>query len=155
MARQQILDIKLLGDKQLETAFLQLPILMNKKIARKAVRGSAKGLRPKLAMATPVRTGKLRAAMAAAKVRSASNRRHVIRFGVLMPTREELGIPQDTLVKKYGYYPLILEYGTAHVSPMMWIRRTADRETLPERARMRRSMQRDVALEFNRRTWHG
>ncbi len=157
MAGQRWMDISLLGDRALETAFNVLPELLEKKIARKATRETAKSMRPKLARAAPRDTGTLQAEMAKAPVRSQSGKRHVIRIVVLMPTREALGIPQDTLARKYGYYPLVLEYGSISrgILPLMWLRLTTDRETPSEHARMRRIINQGVALAFNKLTWHG
>lgn len=157
MAKDRWFDISMVGDKQLEVAFNTLPMVLEKKIARRAVRATANSMRPKLARAAPVRTGKLRAAMEGALIRAASSKRNMIRDGIMMPTREKLGIPQDTMTRKYAYYPYVLEYGSHSrgIVPRMWIRGTTDREAPSEHARMRRIIQQGVAIEFNRRTWHG
>lgn len=153
MARKMI-DISIVGDKQLQRALNALKTTAARKIVSPACRASAKRMKPVLAAAAPRDTGNLAAAMAQAKVRSASNRRNMIRIGVLMPTREELGIPQDAGGKRYGYYPMILEYGDAGRgrAPMRWIRNATDSATALEHKRLRLAIINGITTEFKKRT---
>lgn len=154
MARKMI-DISMVGDRQLRKAFAALKLTAAKKIIRPALRDTAKNVKPLLAAAAPVRTGKLQQEMAKAKIRSASSApRKIIRIGVVMPTRAELGIPLDSGGKKFGYYPIILEYGSAKlgIPPMRWIRDTTDRATPLEHKRLRLAIINGLKTEFRKRT---
>ena len=119
-----VIDISVIGDKELVKMFERVEAKVGRKFAATAMRNSAKRLRPKIAANTPVDTGKLKAGMARAKVRSASKKRDQIRIGLAMPTRAELGIPADA----EGYYPYVLEYGTSdgRIPPRRFIRGTVD-----------------------------
>lgn len=119
-----VIDITVLGDREIERALTRLPEREAPKIVRRAFRDSAKRLRPKIAAATPVDTGRLKRGMAAAKVRSAARKRGEIKVGVVMPTREELGIPPGAT----AYYPYVLEYGSATLGrpPLRFVRGTVD-----------------------------
>jgi predicted DNA-binding protein (UPF0278 family) len=103
-----VFDITILGNKEIERAFKRLPEKEAPKVLRKACRASVKRLKPLIAAATPVDTGRLKAGMLRAKVRSAAKKRGEIYIGLQMPTREELNIPANAK----GYYPYALEYGS-------------------------------------------
>lgn len=117
-------DISMIGDKELERALGRLDEAMQWKIVKAALRNCAKRLVPKIAAVTPVHTGRLRAAMAIAKVRVVSSKKDATRLGIAMPTREELAISEDAP----GYYPYAIEYGTndGRIAPRRFIRNTVD-----------------------------
>lgn len=154
MARRKMIDISIVGDKQLRRAFLALGVTAGRKIVSPALRRSAKNMKPLLAAAAPRDTGNLQSAMARAKVRSASTRRNMLRIAVLMPTRAELGIPQDAGGRKYAYYPMVLEYGSVKlgIAPMRWIRDTTDWAMALEHKRLRLAIANGVTTEFKKRT---
>lgn len=153
MARK-MLDISVVGDKQLQRALNTLSATVARKIVGPVCRATAKNIKPLIAAAAPRDTGKLQAAMAKAKIRSASTRRNMIRIAVLMPTREELGIPQDTGGRRYSYYPMVLEYGSVSrgIAPRRWIRNTTDRATALEHKRMRLAISNGITNEFRKLT---
>ena len=124
-----MIEIGLLGDKNLENMLRQLPNRGQKTAVNKALRASAKRLRPKLAAATPVDQGRLKKAMEKAKIR-AIKRRNQTGVGIALPMRAELGIPADAK----GYYPTAIEYGFYSVRAgrmipaQRFIRNTVDTE---------------------------
>lgn len=132
-----VVDISLVGDKELLKKFARLEGTEGRKLVVKAMRNSAKRMKPIIAAATPVKTGKLKAGMAKAKVRSAGSR-SLIRLGLVMPTREELDIPADAK----GYYPFALEYGTedGRMAPRRFIRGTVDAHADAELAAIGREL---------------
>lgn len=155
MASRKMIDITMVGDKQLSRAFRTLKLVAAKKIVRPALRQTAKNMVPLLSTAAPVKTGRLKQEMARAKIRSASSApRKIIRIGVIMPTRAELGIPLDTGGRRFGYYPIILEYGVASrgIPPMRWIRDTTDWATPLEHKRLRLVIINGINAEFRKRT---
>ncbi len=117
------------GDAELAKLFAKLDDKVQKRLESKTLRASAKRLRRHISDSVPVNEGNLKAAMRRAKVRKVrARRRSVVRLGVLMPTRADLGIPDDAK----GYYPFALEYGFRtrdgrHVPPRRFIRGTVDK----------------------------
>ena len=117
MAKGQFVDISLLGGKELQRTFRELPLKLQKSIVRKA---NTKAMKPILASVrsrTPVLTGNLRRGIKsrAMKVR---RRGSVIGRILLLPTRADLGIsPSD----KY-YYPAAVEYGHDAVTGVNFLR---------------------------------
>lgn len=138
MAKDAI-NIHLVGDKSLRHMFARLPDVMQNKVARKAIVKAAHRMKKPVAVAAPKRTGKLAELIAKAKVRSRARTRRLIRYGWMMPTREELGIPAYTPESPGGYYPTAQEYGfrlmsrkgkfIKMVKPKRYIRGTVDRVT--------------------------
>ena len=141
MAIGGALHVQVIGDKKTRKMFKKLPLIMQKKIARKAVRRAAKGIQRNVANATPRDTGKLQAAISAAPIHSRSRNRKLIRMGFEMPTRATLGIAmygrtKDGRLYRVGYYPTAIEYGYALtrndkiimlVPPQRYIRKTTDK----------------------------
>lgn len=119
-------DISVLGDKQLEHMLAQLPRKSQARIVRRSLRDSVKRLHSALlknVMGSPVgiRTGRLAMAIASMQVKS-KRRRNELRYAIMLPTREELGIsPQDK-----HYYPAVLEYGAPHMPARAPMRRAVD-----------------------------
>ena len=112
MARPAV-DIRLIGDKALIRALSKLPVTSQKKAVRPALRKAAKRLRGHIVenvSGTPVGvvSGRTLAAFTAARIRALKRSRSAIGVGVVMPTREELGIdPGDK-----WFHPAATEYGT-------------------------------------------
>ena len=135
MAVEGFMDISMTGDKQLMKMFARLPDVMEKKIARQAIRKSAKRLQPHIAAAIPLGPSKnwgehLRSYYLKAPIRSGTTRREFLRVGIKAPERTDIGIPWDAT----GFYPASLEYGwkirtktgAKKISPKSFIRRTVD-----------------------------
>jgi hypothetical protein len=106
------IDIRMIGDKELEKLLRKLPDVAAKAAVRPALRKSAKRLKAHVihnlsgAVVKP-HTGAWLAATIAAKVGPLKRSRVRIGTGWDMPTRAELGIdPKDT-----GYYPTHVEFG--------------------------------------------
>ncbi len=114
----KFIDISLMGDRKLQRKLKRLPIVVQRKIVRHALREAA---RPVLATAkalVPVDTGRLKKSL---KIRSAGKRGQagiVVRTG----TRAELGIPEDA---KY-FYPAALEFGHGNVPAYPFLRPALD-----------------------------
>lgn len=121
-----IVDIKMLGDKELERQLAKLPEASQKKPVRSAMRGSNNRLKKAIVAAAPVATGKLKAALVATKVKSGRRSRSYLQSIWPLPRRELLGIPQDTTEKKQGYYPTAVEYGTKTCPPQSYVRATVN-----------------------------
>lgn len=106
------IDISVTGDKELQRILNRLPDKLQKKIARNAIRKSAKRARDRIVAnirkLNLIKTGRLLAAFEYAPIRSQSSTpRSLIRIGVGFPYREQLGISPDD---KY-FYPAALEFG--------------------------------------------
>lgn len=112
-----IVDISLLGDKELERKLAKLATPASQKRAvRPALRNSNKRLKAHVVanlsgqVVKPL-TGRWLRATTAAKVKAVKRSRQEIGTAFAMPTREELGIePGDPF-----YYPFAVEYG--HPAP--------------------------------------
>lgn len=137
-------DISILGDRALQRKLNQLERKEARKIVSRALRNSAKRVRPEVANRAPVDTGTLRDAMSRAKIRvQKSNVRGGVRLGIVMPSREDLGIAPDDK----GYYPFSLEYGQENAAARPYIRPTVDRMTPSEH----RKIGRDIGKAIERR----
>ena len=97
---------------------------MARPIARKAMKASANRVQAAVVAATPVDTGELKAAMAAAKVRALRGR-NITGAGVAMPADA-----------RNARVASVIEYGRPGVAPEPYIRNTVDRETPVERKRI-------------------
>jgi len=101
------IDIRLLGDKQLQRKLTNLELAVQKKIVRKALRAGAKPMLATAKAKVNVDTGALKANI---KIKALKrSRRGSFGVQVTTPPREKLGIAADDP----GYYPAILEYGSA------------------------------------------
>ena len=122
-------DLRLIGDRELDRKFGRLERRVQRKYVSRAFREHLKTIRSRIVAnlsGDPIEplTGRLRAAMASAKVRAQSrNPRKRIRLGLVMPTRAELNIPPAAR----GYYPAVLEYGREGVPPKPFMRPAIDR----------------------------
>lgn len=156
-------DMKMLGDKALDRAFATLPVKMQKTVARKAIRNSAKRtrryiVRELLALrARTNRSGRNRLLTLAeffenAKVVSRSKRaRQLIRIGVIWPSRSDIGIPADAK----GYFPTAIEYGTIKAPAMPYLRPAVDNNRKTELALIRREVARGIEAQFKKLTAKG
>lgn len=130
MANQGV-DISLIGDKALMRKLARLPDAVEKKIVRKVLRDHAKVVKARVVALVPVRTGNLKAAYANSKIQSAG-KRGLIRVGITYPTRQELGIAEDSR----WFYPRHVEYGEGfgparpHLRPAIDNYRESDRRTI-------------------------
>jgi len=115
----KFIDIQMIGDKELQRKLRELPIAMERKIVRKALREAA---RPVLAAAkalAPVLTGRMKAGM---KLRAEKAKRGHFGVQVVTPTRKELGIAGDDPY----YYPMAVEVGTAKMPAHPFMRPALD-----------------------------
>lgn len=117
-----VVDIKLLGNKELEKQLAKLPEASQKKPVRSAMRKSNNRLKRAIVAAAPVDTGTLKAALAATKVRSGRRSRSYLQSLWPLPKRELLGISADAK----GYYPTSVEFGTSKRPPQSYIRATVN-----------------------------
>jgi len=146
MARaSQGVDIELLGDRRLSRKLARLPVALQRKIARNALRGSARRLKTHVVANLSgepirVRTGVTRAAFRGARIKSMT-RRGVIRIGPQLPTREALHIEPDD---EY-YYPNWLEY--KHAS---FIRSAVDQHEDEEKRQIARDIRAGIIREARR-----
>ena len=133
------IDISMFGDKELQRKLNRLAGTKGKTIVNRAMRASAKRLRPLVAAAVPVDEGTLKAAMDKAKIR-ALTRKSSTGVGIALPTREELGISPDD---KY-YYPVLIEYGFTrkgtHYPARSFLRAVVDAHTPTEHAQIGRDI---------------
>ncbi len=148
---QGAIDISVFGDKALERKFARLGPKLEKKIMRPVLRKAAKRIRPAIAQAAPVDTGRLKAALATAPIRSIRSRTQ-IRIVVKMPERDALGIPDGAK----GYYPYAIEYGCTKksgrvVAARSYIRATVDARMDSEHTALRRDIQRGIIKEAKKK----
>ena len=102
----QAFDISLLGDKDLQRQFQQLPLVVQRKLLRQSFRAA---LRPVLAAAR-ARAPKLTGRMArTVRLRALKRRRGQLGLMIISGTREALGIPPE----RRSYYPAHVELGTS------------------------------------------
>lgn len=120
---QPVVDISMVGDKEVERMFAQLPDASQKKVVRPAFRKSAKRTKARIVTnlsghpVTP-QSGKLLAAMKRVKIRAMKRSRARVGVVVPLPTREEVGIsPEDK-----HYYPAAVEYGHSRAPAKRFIR---------------------------------
>jgi pilus assembly protein TadC len=100
---EKFLDIKMLGEKELQARLKKIELKMQRKIVKGAM---MKAARPVLALAkilVPVKTGRLRDSL---RIRTLTGVRGAIGAKVETGTRQQLGIPADA---KY-FYPVVVEY---------------------------------------------
>lgn len=119
-------DIKVLGVPELEKQLGNIVEKTQKTIVKGALSKESKRVRSRIADAITrlglIKTGKMLAAYAKAKIKNASKYKNFIRLGIENPTREELGISPDDK----HYYPNALEYGKHGKGAIPFIRPTVD-----------------------------
>jgi hypothetical protein len=119
------IDIRVLGNLQLEKALGGIVEKAQKTIVRGAMRKEAKRMRGRVVSNITrlglIKSGRMLAGYANAKIASAGSK-NFIRLGLVNPTRAELGIPEDA----EGYYPYALEYGKHGIGATPFIRPAID-----------------------------
>ena len=115
-------NISILGDKLLEQKLHNLIDAVQKRVVRSALRKSAKRTQVRITENIRakglIKTGKMLEAFQAAKVKSASNNRTILRYGPEWPLRSELGISAADA----GYYPAAVEFGHDNVPAYPFVR---------------------------------
>lgn len=114
-----MIDIRLLGAKDLQRKLNRLELKTGKKIVRRALR---KGGRPVLATAIagcPVKTGRLKKSLV---LKARKPHRGYFGVEVRTGTREELGIAPDDK----SFYPASVEYGHGNVPAHPYLRPAMD-----------------------------
>ena len=140
-----VVDIKMLGDKELEKALATWPGAVQKTTLRNALRRSGKRFKGEMVSklsghpVTP-QTGRLKAGIEAQKVTRDSKKRDSMRYGVPLPTRAALGIPPGY----EWYYPMAVEYGHKRAPPRSYIRAAVDENYANELERTRQFMRQDL-----------
>lgn len=141
-------DITVFGDRELERKLAKLEKTVQKKLIRRVFRKHGEVLRARIVgflSGDPVepRTGRLRAAMQAAPIRSSSESRQLIRIGIVWPTRAEFGIDPDDPV----FYPAVVEYGHGTVPARPYMRPAIDNYAKFDMHRIRRRLARELKKE--------
>jgi hypothetical protein len=154
MSTKTVVDARLIGDARARRAFRRLNGKLQKKIMRQVQRNSAKRMQPRIAAAAPVDTGTLQQELAQAKIRGRT-RKGIILIWLVMPTREELGIPPRGAPGGSGYYPFSIEYGFTMRDgdfhpPNPFMRRTANQHADQERRRMSRELKAKTLREVKK-----
>ena len=132
--------VSVTGNKELDRALAQMSEQAERKAVRPAIKASCNRLKGEVAQRLsghPVKpeSGRLLAAMIAEKPIIDPSRGSV-RYGLKLPTREELGIgPKDK-----HYYPIYLEYGTCRMPPHSFMRAAIDENREREMALIRRDI---------------
>ena len=126
MAKPAI-DITLLGSKELERALAKLPDLAQRTVVRAANRKVAKRVHAETMSRVPVKTGKLKAALAAENKPRLKTFPKAVVYYLDLPKRELLGIAPDYP----WFYPFHVEYGYVSqygvtVPPQSYIRAAVD-----------------------------
>ena|SRR3990167_5903813 len=100
---EKFLDIKMLGEKELQARLKKIEIKMQRKIVKGAMKKAA---RPVLALAkilVPVKTGRLRDSL---RIRQWTGKGGVFGTAIETGTRRDLGIPGW----EKHFYPVVVEY---------------------------------------------
>ena len=120
MAQQVHVDISVFGDKQLQRALKALPINVEKKVVRQALRKAAKPVLDTAKSLVPVKTGALKKSLKLRALRK--QKRGQFGVQVMTGTREQLGIAADDPY----YYPMAVEVGTAKAPAHPFMRPALD-----------------------------
>lgn len=109
------LDISILGLPALEQMFRTLPVTLQSKCLRPALRAAAKDLKAAVQAAAPRASGRMAASFG---IRARKRSRTGIGIDVVTGTRAELGIPVNRKDGgPRGYYPAAVEFGTKKARP--------------------------------------
>ena len=141
----KFVSIEVLGDKALQRKLKAIPIALERKIVRKALREAA---RPVLATAqalVPVESGKLKKGL---KLRALRKQKRG-QFGVQVrtPTHDELGTPYG--LRAY-YYPAHLELGHGNVAGRPFLRNALDSNRTTSTAIAAREIRAGIEAEAQR-----
>lgn len=145
-----LVDISVLGDKELEKRLRRLEGKTQRKVVRQALRKSAKRIKTHVdtnlsGLKVNVLTGALREAFRNTPIKGAT-RRGVIRVGIPFPERELLGIaPSDP-----HYYPTAVEYGHGNVPPHPYLRPAVDEHKALEFTVIGRDIGKGIEREASR-----
>lgn len=143
------IDIRVLGDRELQRKLNRVVDKVQKKIVRHALR---EGGRPVLANAqakVPTGEGRLKASL---KLRARRARRGEFGVEVRTGTRQELGIPASAT----GYYPASIEYGWTHarsglpIPARSYMRAAADEQRVRALGIIGREIGRGIEMEARR-----
>lgn len=134
MATKRGFDLQITGIEDVKKMFEALPLAVQKKALRPALRKGAKITLEKAKQLCPAKSGKLRKSL---KVRAIKRNRKGIGVVVITGTRQELGIKPDDK----SYYPFSLEYGTKNMSARPFMR--------PATESTRGAVENTVANELN------
>ncbi|MBT8046401.1 MAG: HK97 gp10 family phage protein [Pontiella sp.] len=110
------IDIRFLGDKDLQRKLKRLEIKTQRAIVRPSMKKSMVQVKDKAQELAPVKTGKLRDSIKQGRQRT---RRGITRASVVTGTRQELGIAPDAR----GFYPAAHEYGSKNQPARSYLRR--------------------------------
>lgn len=117
MAKSKFVDISMVGDKELERMFRDLPVKLQTKVVRQA---NTKAIRPILRSVkarVPVLTGVLKRGLKSRAMKRKRRNSPIGRF-LLLPLRADLGIKADDPY----YYPAAVEYGHDNVAAVRFLR---------------------------------
>jgi HK97 gp10 family phage protein len=119
MATAKAVSIDFIGDKGLARALKRLPITLQKKIVRPALRKGFKVVFDASKAAAPVGEGRLKRKL---KLRATKRSRGGFGVRIVTPPREQLDIPPGAK----GYYPAHIELGTQTVAARPFLRSSFD-----------------------------
>ena len=140
----KFVSIEVLGDKALQRKLKALPIALERKIVRKALRAAAKPVLATAKAMVPVESGKLQKGL---KLRALTKQKRG-QFGVQVrtPTRDELGLPY---AERY-YYPAHLELGHGNVAGRPFLRNALDSNRTTSTAIAAREIRAGIEAEAQR-----
>ena len=121
MAKGDFIDISLLGGKELQETFRELPLRLQKSIVRKA---NTKAMRPifnAVKRRVPVLSGRLLRGIKVRGIKRTRRNRAIGRI-LLLPPREALNIPPGD---KF-YYPAVQEYVPTNSESIGFLRKGFD-----------------------------
>lgn len=121
MAKGDFIDISLLGGKELQATFLELPSKLQKSIVRKA---NTKAMRPifrAIKRRVPILTGRLQRGIKTRAIKATRRNKTVGRI-LFLPERSLLGIAPSAKV----YPPAAVEYGHDNVAEVSFVRKGFD-----------------------------
>jgi len=124
MPTEKIVDIRLLGDVELQRKLQRLPIVLQRKVVRESLRRGGKPVLEEAKRLVPADTGALKASIKLRATERGGRKKRRGEFGVYVQTgtREELGISADA---KY-YYPAAVELGTDKMPARSYLRAAVD-----------------------------
>jgi HK97 gp10 family phage protein len=96
--------LDLAGHEDLDRAFRRLEGGAQRKVTARAMRSAWRAVHAKVIAKAPVKSGRMKAGI---KLRAVQGKRGVFGVRVVVPTREQLGLPEGTK----GYYPASVEFG--------------------------------------------
>jgi len=146
-----IVVIKGLGDRALSREMARFTLKAQGKLVRRATKASAKRLKLNVTAGlagkyVKVRSGRYVAAWLSQRVVPLPRFRNVFGHGVMMPTREALGIPLKA--KGNPYYPRDLEYGTKNMPAKAPIRKSVNEHQRFEMRVIRQQLKREIENEW-------